>query len=96
MATLRQIEALRRRVDTLAAAMAAKKGAYLTAERRREMILDAIRQVMDEHGAEGVTIEAVANRCPIRTSPSLVKHYFPGGKEGLIEAATTRKHTAAA
>jgi AcrR family transcriptional regulator len=53
-------------------------------DERRRLILDAARRVVGQRGRSALTMRDVAEACEVRTSISLVKYYFPGGREGIL------------
>ena len=55
---------------------------------RREQLIDAAVAIAAQDGYENVAFEAVANRASV--TRNLVYHYFPGGRQQLIEAAAHR------
>jgi AcrR family transcriptional regulator len=55
---------------------------------RREQLIDAAVSIAAQDGYENVAFEAVANRASV--TRNLVYHYFPGGRQELIEAAVHR------
>ena len=55
---------------------------------RREQLIDAAVAIAARDGYENVAFEAVANRSSV--TRNLVYHYFPGGRQQLIEAAAHR------
>src|SRR3954452_14499671 len=55
---------------------------------RREQLIDAAVSIAAQDGYENVAFEAVANRASV--TRNLVYHYFPGGRQQLIEAAAHR------
>jgi AcrR family transcriptional regulator len=55
---------------------------------RREQLIDAAVGIAAQDGYENVAFEAVANRASV--TRNLVYHYFPGGRQQLIEAAAHR------
>ena len=54
-------------------------------DRTRAAILEAAREVFAEHGYEGTTVRAIAERASI--DPSMIIRYF-GGKDGLFSLAS--------
>ncbi len=64
----------------------AKKQVRMTAEERREQILDVTRAIVDERGFHAVTIDGVAREAGI-TRPVVYGHFtdLPGLLEALIE-----------
>lgn len=55
---------------------------------RREQLIDAALAVAAHDGHEHLAFEAVANRAGV--TRNLVYHYFPGGRQELLEAAVHR------
>jgi AcrR family transcriptional regulator len=66
----------------------ATKPARMTAEERREQLLDATKRVVAEHGFHGASIEAVAREAGI-TRPIVYGHFQDLG--GLLEALIERE-----
>src|SRR5882757_7316204 len=64
----------------------------MTAEERREQILDVTKELVDERGFHAVSIEAVARRAGI-TRPVVYTHFHDLG--GLLEALVDREGTRA-
>ena len=60
----------------------------MTAEQRREQLLDATKAVVGEHGFHGVSIEAVAKRAGV-SRPVVYSHF--GDLGGLLEAMLERE-----
>ncbi len=54
-------------------------------DRTRAAILEAARAIFAEHGYEGTTVRAIAERASI--DPSMIIRYF-GGKDGLFSLAS--------
>jgi AcrR family transcriptional regulator len=54
-------------------------------DRTRAGILEAARAMFAEHGYEGTTVRAIAERASI--DPSMIIRYF-GGKDGLFSLAS--------
>ena len=52
---------------------------------RIRIIKDAVATVQADGGRDSVTVSAVARACALPTSESLVKKYFPGGREALLD-----------
>lgn len=65
---------------------ATQKRPRMTAEQRREQILDVTREIVDEHGFHAVTIDGVARAAGI-TRPVVYGHFedLPGLLHALIE-----------
>jgi AcrR family transcriptional regulator len=55
---------------------------------RREQLIDAALAVAAQEGHENLAFEKVANRASV--TRNLVYHYFPGGRQELLEAAVHR------
>src|SRR3954465_4092918 len=55
---------------------------------RREQLIDSALQIAAREGYENLAFEAVANRAG--ATRNLVYHYFPGGRQQLLEAAVHR------
>jgi AcrR family transcriptional regulator len=55
---------------------------------RREQLIDAAVSVAARDGHEGLAFEAVAQQAGV--TRNLVYHYFPGGRQELVEAAARR------
>jgi AcrR family transcriptional regulator len=55
---------------------------------RREQLIDSALQIAAREGYENLAFEAVANRAGV--TRNLVYHYFPGGRQQLLEAAVHR------
>jgi AcrR family transcriptional regulator len=55
---------------------------------RREQLIDAALTVAAREGHERLAFEAVANQAGV--TRNLVYHYFPGGRQELVEAAVHR------
>jgi AcrR family transcriptional regulator len=55
---------------------------------RREQLIDAAVSIAAHDGYERLAFEAVANR--VKVTRNLVYHYFPGGRQELLEAAIHR------
>src|SRR5919201_2150593 len=55
---------------------------------RREQLIDAALTVAARDGYERLAFEAVAKRAGV--TRNLVYHYFPGGRQELVEAAAHR------
>lgn len=68
--------------------MATQTGSRMTAEERREQLLDATKSIVAEQGFHAVSIEAVARRAGI-TRPVVYGHFKDLG--GLLEALVTRE-----
>jgi AcrR family transcriptional regulator len=62
--------------------------ARMTAEQRREQLLDVTKELVGEHGFHGVSIEAVAKRAGI-SRPVVYGHF--GDLQGLLEAMLERE-----
>jgi AcrR family transcriptional regulator len=60
---------------------------------RRQLIKEAAVRVRRRLGIAAVTAEAVARECEVATSPSLVKHYFRGGRAVLVAATERRRQS---
>jgi AcrR family transcriptional regulator len=60
----------------------------MSAEQRREQVLDATKAIVAEHGFHAVSIEAVARRAGI-TRPIVYSHF--GDLQGLLEALVERE-----
>jgi AcrR family transcriptional regulator len=60
----------------------------MSAERRREQVLDATKAIVTEDGFHAVSIEAVARRAGI-TRPIVYSHF--GDLQGLLEALVERE-----
>src|SRR4051794_33351209 len=60
----------------------------MTAEERREQVLDATKAIVAEHGFHAVSIEAVARAAGI-TRPIVYAHF--GDLQGLLEALVERE-----
>ncbi|MDX6607085.1 MAG: hypothetical protein QOD14_1625 [Solirubrobacterales bacterium] len=58
---------------------------------RREQLIDAALSIAARDGHERLAFEAVANR--VKVTRNLVYHYFPGGRQELLEAAAHRAGT---
>jgi AcrR family transcriptional regulator len=56
--------------------------------KRREQLIDSALQIAAREGYENLAFEAVANRAGV--TRNLVYHYFPGGRQQLLEAAVHR------
>lgn len=54
---------------------------------RRQQLIDATLQVIEEHGFQGATVGKIAAIADL--SVGIVSHYF-GGKQGLLEATMRR------
>src|SRR4051812_13828742 len=68
------------------------KATRMTASERREQILDATKQLVDDKGFHAVSIEAVARRAGI-TRPVVYTHF--NDLHGLLEALVAREGTRA-
>src|SRR3954453_2633353 len=55
---------------------------------RREQLIDSALEIAAREGHENLAFEAVANRAGV--TRNLVYHYFPGGRQQLLEAALHR------
>src|SRR3954452_12928117 len=55
---------------------------------RREQLIDSALEIAAREGHENLAFEAVANRAGV--TRNLVYHYFPGGRQQLLEAAVHR------
>lgn len=68
-----------------------QKRPRMTAEQRREQILDVTREIVDEHGFHAVTIDGVARAAGI-TRPVVYGHFddLPGLLHALIEREAER------
>ncbi len=55
---------------------------------RRDQLIDCALAIAARDGHENVAFEAVANRAGV--TRNLVYHYFPGGRQQLLEAAAHR------
>jgi AcrR family transcriptional regulator len=55
---------------------------------RRDQLIDAALEIAARHGHENLAFEKVANRAGV--TRNLVYHYFPGGRQELLEAAVHR------
>ncbi len=55
---------------------------------RREQLIDCALEIAARDGYENLAFEAVANRASV--TRNLVYHYFPGGRQQLLEAAVHR------
>jgi AcrR family transcriptional regulator len=55
---------------------------------RREQLIDSALELAAREGYESLAFEAVANRAGV--TRNLVYHYFPGGRQELLEAAVHR------
>jgi AcrR family transcriptional regulator len=55
---------------------------------RRDQLIDSAVAIAAKDGYENIAFEAVANRASV--TRNLVYHYFPGGRQQLIEAAAHR------
>ena len=68
----------------------------MTAEQRREQILDVTRAIVDERGFHAVTIDGVAREAGI-TRPVVYGHFddLPGLLHALIEREGGPRHGAA-
>ncbi|HEX3562892.1 MAG TPA: TetR/AcrR family transcriptional regulator [Solirubrobacterales bacterium] len=55
---------------------------------RRDQLIDAALEIAARHGYENLAFEKVANRAGV--TRNLVYHYFPGGRQELLEAAVHR------
>jgi AcrR family transcriptional regulator len=55
---------------------------------RREQLIDAALSIAARDGYEKLAFEAVANQAGV--TRNLVYHYFPGGRQELLEAAVHR------
>jgi AcrR family transcriptional regulator len=55
---------------------------------RREQLIDSALEIAARQGYENLAFEAVANRAGV--TRNLVYHYFPGGRQQLLEAAVHR------
>src|SRR3954470_11953884 len=55
---------------------------------RREQLIDSALALAAQEGHENLAFEAVANRAGV--TRNLVYHYFPGGRQQLLEAAVHR------
>jgi AcrR family transcriptional regulator len=55
---------------------------------RREQLIDAALTIAARKGFENLAFEKVANRAGV--TRNLVYHYFPGGRQELLEAAVHR------
>src|SRR5947208_6434132 len=58
---------------------------------RREQLIDSALKIAARQGYENLAFEAVANRAGV--TRNLVYHYFPGGRQELLEAAVHRAGT---
>ena len=70
---------------------ATQKRPRMTAEQRREQILDVTREIVDKHGFHAVTIDGVARAAGI-TRPVVYGHFddLPGLLHALIEREAER------
>ena len=55
---------------------------------RRDQLIDAALEIAARNGFENLAFEKVANRAGV--TRNLVYHYFPGGRQELLEAAVHR------
>src|SRR4249919_3038764 len=55
---------------------------------RREQLIDCALSIAAREGYENLAFEAIANRAGV--TRNLVYHYFPGGRQELLEAAVHR------
>jgi AcrR family transcriptional regulator len=55
---------------------------------RREQLIDSALAIAAQEGYENLAFEKVANRAGV--TRNLVYHYFPGGRQELLEAAVHR------
>jgi AcrR family transcriptional regulator len=55
---------------------------------RREQLIDSALSIAAQEGYENLAFEKVANRAGV--TRNLVYHYFPGGRQQLLEAAVHR------
>src|SRR3954447_7839887 len=55
---------------------------------RREQLIDSALAIAAQEGYENLAFEKVANRAGV--TRNLVYHYFPGGRQQLLEAAVHR------
>ena len=55
---------------------------------RRDQLIDCALAIAAQDGHENLAFEAVANRASV--TRNLVYHYFPGGRQELLEAAVHR------
>jgi AcrR family transcriptional regulator len=55
---------------------------------RREQLIDCALAIAAREGYENLAFEAVANRAGV--TRNLVYHYFPGGRQELVEASVHR------
>jgi AcrR family transcriptional regulator len=55
---------------------------------RRDQLIDAALEIAARNGYENLAFEKVANRAGV--TRNLVYHYFPGGRQELLEAAVHR------
>jgi AcrR family transcriptional regulator len=55
---------------------------------RRQQLIDAALEIAAQDGHENLAFEKVANRAGV--TRNLVYHYFPGGRQELLEAAVHR------
>jgi AcrR family transcriptional regulator len=69
-------------------ALQTSKTQRMSAEERREQLLDAAKRVVERHGFHGVSIEAVAREAGI-TRPIVYGHFHDLG--GLLEALIERE-----
>jgi AcrR family transcriptional regulator len=60
----------------------------MQAEDRREQLIDAALAIAARDGYERLAFEKVANRANV--TRNLVYHYFPGGRQELVEAVAHR------
>jgi AcrR family transcriptional regulator len=60
----------------------------MQAEDRREQLIDAALAIAARDGHERLAFEKVANRANV--TRNLVYHYFPGGRQELLEAVARR------
>jgi AcrR family transcriptional regulator len=56
--------------------------------KRREQLIDSALAIAAQEGYENLAFEKVANRAGV--TRNLVYHYFPGGRQELLEAAVHR------
>jgi hypothetical protein len=80
-----KIEAMQGQLARLEKRRSTEAG-YLPRQRRIEVIIRAALEVAREAGIEMITFENVARKCAVRTSISLIKTYFRGGRIALIDA----------
>jgi AcrR family transcriptional regulator len=55
---------------------------------RRDQLIDCALEIAAHEGHDSLAFEAVANRASV--TRNLVYHYFPGGRQQLLEAAVHR------